>query len=156
MGTNSKKAPLGAGDASSPAWKVPAGWQEVQHSQMLREQYVISGQGGAKAEVNITVAGGDPLANINRWRNQLGLPPAGQGELAKLATPLDVQGGKAMLVDMTGTNAKTGQKARIVGAIVPQGDQTWFYKLMGDEGVVEAEKAAFVQFVQTVKYSNAQ
>ena len=60
-----------------------------------------------------------------------------------------------MLVEMEGTDGRTGQKARLLGVIVPQGDQTWFYKLMGDEQVVEREKGAFKTFVQTVKYPNA-
>jgi hypothetical protein len=68
------------------------------------------------------------------------------------ATPADIPGGKAMFVDLTGTDARTGQPARLVGAIVPQGGQMWFYKLMGDAKVVEAQKSAFTQFVQTVKY----
>ena len=156
MGTNAKNAPRASEGDSSPVWKIPAGWQEAAPSPMLRAKFVVVGKSGAKAEVNIGVAGGEPLMNINRWRGQLGLTPAAQGDLAKLVTALDVEGTQAMLVDMSGTDAKTGQKARMVAAIVPQGGQTWFYKLMGDEGVVEAEKTAFVQFVQTVKYPNAQ
>ena len=57
-----------------------------------------------------------------------------------------------MLVDMSGTDARTGQKLRLVGAIVPQASQTWFYKLMGSTAVVEAQKNAFTKFVQTAKY----
>jgi hypothetical protein len=60
-----------------------------------------------------------------------------------------------MFVDMTGTDARTGQKARLIGAIVPQANQTWFYKLMGSEQIVAREKDAFSKFVQTAKYPNA-
>ena len=67
-------------------------------------------------------------------------------------TALDVAGGKASLVDLTGQDARTGQPTRLVGVIVPQSGQTWFYKLMGDAKVVESQKAAFTQFVQGVKY----
>jgi len=35
------------------------------------------------------------------------------------------------------------------------GDQTWFYKLMGDEKIVAREKDAFTKFVQTARYANA-
>jgi hypothetical protein len=161
MGTNAK-LPSRAGRGSAPEpetaalpqWKVPPGWQEIQHSPMLRAQFAVAGKDGAKAEVNISVAGGAPIMNVNRWRGQLGLPPAGGDEFAKLVTGLDVQGGKAMLVDMTGTDVKTSRKARLVGVIVPQNNGTWFYKLMGDESVVEAEKPAFVEFVKSVNYSN--
>jgi hypothetical protein len=69
-----------------------------------------------------------------------------------LTTPIDVANGKAQLVDMSGTDARTGQPTRLVGAIVPQSGQTWFYKLMGDAKVVESQKDAFTKFVQGVKY----
>ena len=72
--------------------------------------------------------------------------------LNKLVTSLDVTGGKATLVDMSGTDTRTSQPARLVGVIVSVNGQTWFYKLMGDASVVESQKAAFIQFVQSVKY----
>ena len=70
----------------------------------------------------------------------------------KLVTVIDVPGGQASLVDLSGTDARTGQPTRLIGAIVPQSGQTWFYKLMGDAKVVESQKDAFTQFVQGVKY----
>jgi hypothetical protein len=57
-----------------------------------------------------------------------------------------------MFVDMTGTDARTGQKTRLVGAIVLQANRTWFYKLMGNEQVVTEQKDAFMKFVQTAQY----
>jgi hypothetical protein len=65
-----------------------------------------------------------------------------------LATP----NGTATLVDIVGANAETGQSARLVAAIVPHGDKTWFYKLMGNGKVVEGQKNSFVEFVKTVQY----
>ena len=53
---------------------------------------------------------------------------------------------------MSGTDARTSQPTRLVGVVVSQPGQTWFYKLMGDAKVVESQKAAFTQFVQGVKY----
>jgi len=56
------------------------------------------------------------------------------------------------LTDMTGTDSKSGKPARLVAAIVPHGDSTWFYKLLGDGPVVAAEKDRFLEFVKTVQY----
>ena len=92
------------------------------------------------------------LANLNRWRGQLGLAPVTDTDLSKQVQTLDVPGGKATLADIAGTDARTGQKARVFAAIVPQGSQTWFYKLMGNEQIVEQQKEAFTKFVQTAKY----
>ncbi|HEX7617924.1 MAG TPA: hypothetical protein VF480_04305, partial [Verrucomicrobiae bacterium] len=59
---------------------------------------------------------------------------------------------KASLVDISGTDTRTGQPTRLAGIVVSQAGQTWFYKLMGDAKVVESQKAAFTQFVQGAKY----
>ena len=144
----------GAG-SGKPAWQVPAGWQEVPGGQFLVAKFTIAGSAGADAAVNVSMSAGDGgglVANINRWRGQLGLGQLPEAELGKSLASLDTAGGKATLVDLSGTDARTGQKTRLVGAVVPQGGQTWFYKLMGNEQVVEHEKDAFFKFVQTAKY----
>jgi hypothetical protein len=92
------------------------------------------------------------LGNVNRWRGQLGLNQQSQAEVDKLVTSVDIEGGKAMFVEMSGTDMKSGAKTRLIGAIVPKGQQTWFYKLMGSAPLVEQQKDAFTKFVQTVKY----
>jgi hypothetical protein len=84
----------------------------------------------------------------------LGLPAFQEEDLGKQTESLDVEGGKAILVDMIGTDSRSGKKARLVGAVVPQPDTTWFYKMLGDETVVEREKQTFARFVQSAKYSN--
>jgi hypothetical protein len=118
-------------------------------------KFTIAGENNALAAVNVSSSNGDGgglAANANRWRRQLGLSELPDTELAKTVTSLDVAGGKASLVDVTGTDARTGQKARLIGAVMPHGTQTWFYKLMGDEKLVEREKDAFMKFVQSVKF----
>ena len=160
IGGADQNAPMmsaGPAGAGKPAWTVPAGWQEVPAAQFLLAEYSIAGASGAKAEVNVAELsgnGGGVLPNVNRWRGQIGLDPVDEAGLAKLTTTLDVAGGQATLVDMTGTDM-SGQSTRLVAAMVPMGDQTWFYKLMGDAQVVAGQKDAFTKFVQTARYSNA-
>ena len=153
MSTNVKETPRD--NAGKPIWVVPAGWQEAPAGQMLVAKFVVPGASGARAELNVSQLGGlggGILPNVNRWRGQLGLPPLAESDLDKQLQSLDLGGSKAMLVDMSGTEAKTGQKARLLAAIVPQTGQTWFYRLMGNEQVIEQEKETFMKFVQTAKY----
>ena len=122
---------------------MPAGWQEVSGGQFLVAKFTIAGDSGATAAVNVSSSageGGGLVGNVNRWRGQLGLAPLSEAEVNKSVTAIDVQGGKASLVEMSGTDARTGQPTRLVGVIVPQSGQTWFYKLMGDAKVVESQK----------------
>jgi len=142
---------------AKPAWEVPADWREASVGQRSLARFEIGGSDG-KAEVTVSAfpgPAGGLLDNLNRWRRQLGLKPVGQAEAEKLVASLDVMGGKAMLVDMNGQNPETGQKVRLISAIVPRQGLTWFYKLMGDEAAAEREKAAFIKFVQSVRYPNA-
>ncbi len=154
-GMNMGGAAMPAPDASTlPKWSVPAGWQTGPLEQFLAAKYVISGADGAKAEVNVSALNGDGgglLANVNRWRQQLGAAPVTEADLANLPT-IDVDGGKATLVDISGTNPRDGKPAELVGVVLPLESQTWFYKLMGDANVVAQQKDALVKFAQSAKY----
>ncbi len=138
-----------------PKWEVPAGWKEIPGGQFLVAKFTLTGDGGAQAAVNVSMSAGDGgglAANVNRWRGQLGQTPWTAAELQKAAKEIPVASGTATVIEMNGTDARTSQPASLVGAMVIQSGQAWFYKLMGDAKVVESQKAAFTKFVQTVKY----
>lgn len=138
-----------------PNWDVPSSWKEVPGGQFLVAKFVITGAANAQAAVNVSMSpgeGGGLLANVNRWRTQLGLGPVAEADLAKEIQPLDLVGSKASVADITGTDAKNGQKTRLLAVVIPRSGETWFYKLMGDAQVVQQEKDAFMKFVQSVKY----
>ncbi|HEV7927580.1 MAG TPA: hypothetical protein VGR14_19670, partial [Verrucomicrobiae bacterium] len=141
--------------SDGPQWIVPPQWVETGPRAMVYNSFSVPGETGAKAEVTISFlggGGGGVLANANRWRGQIGLGPLGSDQLDGVAETLTLSDGKATLVDFMGTDAKTGQPARLVAAIVPHGDNTWFYKLTGNGKVVGGQKDSFVQFVKTVHY----
>jgi hypothetical protein len=142
--------------SGQPAWEVPAGWTEAAAPPMVLKQFTIEEAGAGRANVTITPLPGEAggmLANVNRWRvQQLGLPAATAEELSAMTRSFDVMGGKATLVEMSGTDSRSGRKARMLVAVVPREGQTWFYKLMGDESLVSREKDNFVHFVQTARY----
>jgi len=144
-------APEAVASNGRPNWSVPAGWQEVSGGQFLVAKFVITGTGGAQAAVNVSSSagnGGGLAANVNRWRKQLGLSELTGEELTKSVQTI----GSVTLVEMAGQDARTSQPSALIGAMVSQAGQMWFYKLMGEATVVAAQKAAFIQFVQGVKY----
>jgi hypothetical protein len=141
--------------AEGPKWNLPANWTEKTAGPMVFKSYSAADGHGQTASVNISFfpgSVGGTFANVNRWRRQMGLDPITEDKLDSVTQPLDVGGGKATLVDFTGTDARTGQPGRLVAVIVPNGDNTWFYKLSGDGAVVQGQKDSFVKFVQTVQY----
>jgi len=140
--------------AGKPAWTVPSDWKEGELTQFLVARYVIQGSGQASAAVNVSQLdgnGGGLLPNLNRWRAQLSLPAMSGDEAAKLPT-IDAAGAKAVVTDFTGTDARAGKAARLVGVVLPLNGQTWFYKLMGDPDLVGQQKDSFLKFVQSAKY----
>ena len=138
-----------------PNWEVPSGWKEVPGGQFLVAKFALTGAANAQANVNVSMSpgeGGGMFANFNRWRGQLGLPPVAEADLAKEIQPLDLPGGKASVADITGQDAKSGQKVRLLAVVIPRAGETWFYKLMGNAEVVQQEKDAFMKFVQSANY----
>jgi hypothetical protein len=86
---------------------------------------------------------GGLLGNVTRWRGQIGLSEISEADLAKLITPLDPKDSRAVMVDMTNSGKQ------LIGAIVPRGSQWFFYKLLGDEPAVAAQRDAFIAFVRS-------
>ena len=141
--------------AGRPEWNAPVAWKEVPAGQMLVAKFTLAGPGNAQAAVSVSSLagnGGGLAANVNRWRKQLGLSELAPEQLAQAVKEVATTSGRTTLVEMKGQDARNGQPAALVGAIVLQPEQTWFYKLMGDATVVAAQKDAFTKFVREVKY----
>lgn len=137
------------GQPGKPVWSVPAGWTAVDGGQFLAAKFVVSGANNAKAEVNVSTSSGDGgglLANVNRWRTQLGLGAVSDADLAGMIVPVSADKGKAVMVELT------GETASLVAIVVTLPGQSWFYKLMGDAAVVAGQKQAFIGFAQGARY----
>ena len=133
----------GGAAAGGPQWDVPADWKEVPGGQFLVARFTIAGDGQASVNVSSSAGdGGGLAANVNRWRKQIGLGELTGNEVAQTVKTI----GPVTFVEMR------GQEASLVGAIVLQPGQAWFYKLMGDAPVITAQQEAFVKFVQGVRY----
>lgn len=141
-------------EAGGLAWTAPATWKAKPGSAMRKGSYAIGAEGGPAAELAITAfpgnVGGD-LANVNRWLGQLSRPPISETELAATLTPLSAHGLALQVVDLAGGTADS--PLRMLGAIVPLGDATWFFKLTGPDALVAQEKPAFLEFLKTVRIS---
>ncbi|HMJ91610.1 MAG TPA: hypothetical protein VK530_17440, partial [Candidatus Acidoferrum sp.] len=121
---------------------APPSWQQQTPGMMQDAKFAV---GGGKAVVTVSEAGGAMVPNIQRWRGQLQMAQASDAEVEKAATPLDLKGVKATLVDLAGPTQ------RMIVIIVPKGDLSVFYKLMGESAAVAAEKDALIEFARKVK-----
>lgn len=133
------------------AWTAPAAWKPKQASAMRKGSYLVPGTGGADGDLSVTAFPGDvggELANVNRWRGQVQLPPIAESDLASNVQRIEANGLNFTIVDFVGAGANA---SRILGAIVPYQGATWFFKLTGPDAVVEKAKSDFLAFLQTVK-----
>ena len=132
-----------------PKWSPPAHWQAAGEKPMRLASFDVPGVGGAKGDVSISALGGGAgglLANVNRWRGQVGLAPLDEAELAQAKETLDLGADQGVLVDLKGA------EKRILAVVVSRADRTWFFKLSGPDALLTKERDNFVQFVKSVKY----
>ena len=139
-------AEMPAETAPKAKWTVPGQWKEMPAGQMQVAKFSVPPRGSAKAEVFVSVFPSDTggmLANVNRWRKQIGLAEVKESDLPAVVSPLDPAAPGAILVDM-----KSDSK-QLLGAIVPRDGRYWFYKLLGDAEAVAPEKESFVVFAKS-------
>jgi len=121
------------------AWTVPAAWREIETTNDMR---IATFQTEFGLEVAVTAFPGDVgglVANVNRWRGQVGLETTDAQGMAENIKRLD--GVDVIIVDAIGTGS------RLVGSVINVGDgKTWFVKAIGDTDTVERLKPDLIAF----------
>jgi len=104
----------------------------------------------------LALAAGDPLANINRWASQIGLPSYDASQLGSVMHELEVHGRKVLMINLTGPEADTGTPSQqILAAIVPGDENAWFFMIMGDNDKVRSLEQGFEGFMKTVQITTS-
>ena len=145
---------MGAGmvarDSSAPQikWTKPEVWNEVPPSAM---RYASFNAGANENKVDVSIVtfsgeGGSDADNVNRWRQQIGLPPMTPEAVATQIEPLKGEGASFSMVDIAGATART------LAAWTRRDGHVWFFKATGPGAAVEREKPNFVKFVQSVRF----
>jgi hypothetical protein len=133
-------------------WTLPKGWTESRTGGM--RYATLKPTAAGKIDVSVTVfpgsAGGE-LANVNRWRNQIGLSPVDEAALARDRKTLKCPSGSLAVFDYT----SDGQvKTRLVAAILFAGGNSWFVKMVGDAGPVAASRADFIRILESLRLAD--
>jgi hypothetical protein len=141
-------------ESARPTYVVPKGWQPQEAGPLSLARFQV-GDNERVVEVSITGIGGDGgglPANVNRWRNQIGLEPLGEAEALKAVRPLQVAGLSGHLVDLTGPDMPGKPARRILVAVVKQGQMMWWFKMIGGADSVKEQKAAFEGLMKSVRF----
>jgi hypothetical protein len=128
------------------SWTLPSTWKEVPTTQQMR----LATFDANGVEVSVAAFPGDvggPLANINRWRGQIGLAPVTDAELPTLLTTTRENGVEVSLVTMAGS---TGQ-VLLAASILPGDDKTWFVKATSEPAKIDAIRESFIAFAKSFR-----
>lgn len=128
-------------------WTAPSGWAEQPASGMRKGTLTLSGPEGT-GDLSVTAfpdAVGGNLANVNRWRGQLGLNPISAAELRPLLMHIHVGPLHLDVIDIV------GPRERMLVAIIPHAGATWFFRLLGPDALVGREKPTFMRFLQSIR-----
>lgn len=132
------------------AWTLPKGWTETRASGGMRYATLKPPVQG-KIDVSvITLPGeaGGELANVNRWRGQIGLAPVDEAALAKSRKTVKAPAGTVALYDFT--NEGSTPSRMVAGLLVSRGN-SWFVKMVGDPGPVASARADFISLLETLR-----
>jgi hypothetical protein len=141
---------------------APPSWHEKPASGMRKASFTVS-DGTQLADVSVidfpAAAGpmmADPLANVNRWRGEVGLPQVTEDELPHVTESIEIDGQLATLVDAVPDAGKPQESQADRGtlaAMLKNGDTIWFFKLTGSRDLVAAERDQFKAFLKSVRFN---
>lgn len=153
--------PQAVSGPESVEWTLPPDWRAMPGEGMRFATLLLeAGSGGTPPlELRVTPLGfgaRDPLANINRWREQIGLEPIGPQQLGQVAHEIEVDGRTAHVVSMVGPAAGQNPARQVLGAIVPGNERVWFFLVMDRADRVGRFEKPFAEFVRSIRVVGGQ
>jgi len=102
-------------------WKLPEGWKQLPGDGQFRFATLRFGPEDEPLNLSVSSSGGDLVANVDRWRGQIGLRPLGSEKALreqKAIADLTVGDLKLVLVDMTGPGVPKARRPGGMGVPV--------------------------------------
>lgn len=141
-------------------WENPGGWEELEPTSMRVANFRFGENGEGECYVTaMPGSGGGTVANLNRWRGQMGLEPWSEEEIAGLPMKT-LLGNPAPFADIGGTFTGMGpagqgeepkENYRLLGVILSYDMFTLFVKMVGPADLVEKEGEKFDAFCDSLR-----
>jgi len=133
-------------DRKSPlTYQVPEGWSTAPDTGFSAAAFQVTDE-SRSLQITVTGAGGDLLANVNRWRSQVGLNAVTPTELAQTVKKIAVGEDEGDYVELVGPSET------ILGVVVSSHGRTWFLKLKGNSDLAKREQQRFEAFVGSIQF----
>jgi hypothetical protein len=144
-------------------FEKPEGWQQQPAAGMRKAVFAVTDGGNSATVTAIDLSAAapnvaDPLANLNRWRGEIGLEPIKREELESKVHKIEVSGSPSDYLEAipdASVAAESRAKEATIAAIVPSGGNVWFFKLRGDRDLVVAQQENFKSFLESVRFKPA-
>ncbi|MEN8256156.1 MAG: hypothetical protein ABFR33_11885, partial [Verrucomicrobiota bacterium] len=124
--------------------RLPEGWTEKPGSGMRMVSYTI--EGTSIDFYLISLAMGDVPSNVNRWRGQIGLPPASPEEIEAEVETFQAGGHDLKYIEIY--NEEWGT----IAAIIDLAPQYWYFTAKGPAGELKANAADIRTFLESIKF----
>ena len=89
-------------------------------------------------------------ALVNMWRQMMDQPLLEPEAAEKALSDIEVAGTKGRLFE--GAGKRGTEDMKIVTAFLHRDDKSWFFKLQGSPAAVDAQRAAYGEFLKSVKF----
>ncbi len=137
------------------SWSAPSGWKQGPERSFRVVTFVMGEDEPAECYVTVLPGdGGGPLANVNRWRQQMGESALDQEGFDGLFR-IPMLGEEAVVCDARGSYAGMGgdqvSDALLLGAVCTLPGRTVFVKMVGPQATVEAQRDAFLDFCRSIE-----
>ena len=143
-----------------PEPKIPDGWEQAPRVQFASISLMVT-EAGNSAKITVSPMPAASVAlvpNVNRWRRQIGLPPATEKAINEAAEELKIGDTTAKLFAFTSEDsdatpprsAGTAPSETILAALLPKDDKVLVVKLRGESKLAKREKENFLTFVRSL------
>ena len=122
---------------------------------MREVTYLLGAEGEGECYVTVLAGtGGGALANVNRWRDQMGERALSATELAELLR-IPMLGTEGVVVEVDGTYRGMGnelvERASLLGAVCELPGRAVFVKLIAPEELVRGAREDFLSFCRSLR-----
>jgi hypothetical protein len=142
--------PAAPSDSGTPQikWELPSGWSTKPPSAMRYASFSAE-KNGEQADISVVTFpgdGGSDVDNVNRWRQQIGLPAVGEELLKPMIAAVHAGDVHIDTIDMAGPSA------RLLAGWTRHDGHAWFFKMTGPPQLLEEEKPKFMAFLQSIRF----
>jgi hypothetical protein len=145
--------------AAPISWTLPEGWRQLGEGRGMRYATLAVGSGEEELQIAVTQFPGDVgglLANINRWRDQVGLGAIDrEAMMTKLEAGQEIKASRADGRPAVILEAQGPKGSVLAASISGPGGRTWFLKGIGKPEVVRRHRAGFDALLESVRFGAA-